>query len=531
MYKKRQFKKGQGNRKTPDPIKKDRTDSDIAKEKFNDPSWYITRDQLAKDVASLSFNNALGAPTRIAFDQDGQTSASDLVLNVPGIMTILTVPTMGYSADGSSAINIAAKNIYSWVRHQNSGHANYDAPDLMLYLGAMDSVYCMIAYMMRVYGVARIFSQTNRYIGDALINAMGFQASEIRANLSDFRSFINMTITKASAFCTPNVMSIYRRHFWMYSGIYKDEDISKSQMYMYRPAALWQYEETDGVGRLQSVNFASSINAGGDIVAGTFTLSGFRTLVENTLAKLTASEDINIMSGDILKAYGRENLWVLGLINEDYVTIPVYSAEVLEQIHNTTFIGRRPTHNVAPTDQTFPYTMDAFNVYQDPSIGEGALLCTPQVVGSKHLGYSRLIDFDKEDPTPEDVLVATRNTVMGTPMLIGTGDSRQVVTSLDTFASDLALYAFVYTIVNGTPATDVIPSGDTSMPASIINIVNKFKQAPILYSMSAANWSGVLTSIVGDLGNYTAIDYNDLNKMHESAILAMLGVPFYGVAK
>lgn len=531
MYKKARSKRDTKTKQTNYRGKQDKPDSRIAEEKFNDPAWYISRDQLAKDVASLSFNNALGAPITIDFDQDGQTSASNFTLNIPGIMTIITVPTMGAASDGAAAINIAAKNIYSWVRHQNSGHANYDAPDLMLYLGAMDSVYCLIAYMMRAYGVARIFSQTNRYVGDALLSAMGLNPTEIRANLANFRSFINMTITKASAFCTPNVMSVYRRHFWMFSGIYKDEDITKSQMYMYRPAAVWQYEETDGVGRLQTVNFASTLSTAGEVTLGTLSLASLRTMVENTLSKLTSSEDINIMSGDILKAYGRENLWVLGLINEDYVVMPVYSAEVLEQIHNTSFIGSRPTHNIAPTDTQVAYTMDAFNVYQDPTIGEGALLCTPQVVGGKQLGYSRVIDFDKEDPTPEDVLVATRNTVMGTPMLIGSGDTRKVVTTLDSFASDLALYATISTISGGVIVNNSIATGDTNYATALVNIINKFKQAPLLYNMSSSSWDGSLNGIVGELGNYTVIDYNDLNRMHQSAILAMLGVPFYGVAK
>lgn len=523
--------KGKNSRFTRNGFKKDEPDSAVAKEKFNDASWYVSREQIAKDVASLSFNNALGAPSDIDFVRDEYTTNSSYTLNVPGIYTILTVPTMGYSTDGSSPINIAAKNIYSWVRHQNSGHSNYDSPDLMMYLGAMDSVYAAIAYLMRIYGVARVFSQTNRYIGDALLDSMGVNPNEVRANLADFRSYINMVITKASAFCTPNMMTLYRRHFWMYSGVYKDEDITKSQLYMYRPAALWQYEETDGAGRLQTIPFISSLSEGGDIFAASVSLATLRTTIDGMLSKLTASEDINIMSGDILKAYGREGLWVLGLINEDYVTLPVYSAEVLEQIHNTTLVGRRPTRDATSSSTTWAYTWDAFNVYQNPNVGDGALLCNPQIVGSKHLGYAKLLDMMMEDPSPEDVLVATRNTVMGTPMLCGTTGSYQVVTSLNTFASDIALYAVISTLNNGNYQKVAITGGDTNYGADLINTISRFKQAPLLYSMSGASSANYMTDIVGELNNYTVIDWNDLNKMHESAILAMLGVPFYGVAK
>lgn len=108
-------------------------------DKANDPKWYIVNGQLAKDVASFSFNNALGASFEI-----GTHGLTTLVqpkkYSLPGIMTIPYVPSIGYSADGTSAANIAAKNFYSFVRHQNSGHANYDSPDLMMYLMAMDSI-------------------------------------------------------------------------------------------------------------------------------------------------------------------------------------------------------------------------------------------------------------------------------------------------------------------------------------------------------------------------------------------------------
>lgn len=95
--------------------------------------------QLVKDVASLSFRTPLGSPS-------GLPSRSNPVgrdrRSIPGIMNLYFVPTIGSSTAGeSSAINIAAKNIYSFVRHENSGRINYDAPDLMLYLLALDSAF------------------------------------------------------------------------------------------------------------------------------------------------------------------------------------------------------------------------------------------------------------------------------------------------------------------------------------------------------------------------------------------------------
>lgn len=515
---------------------KEEPDSKVAKSKYNDPSWYVKDGQLAKDVASLSFNNALGAPSRYEFELYGTSNVlQDFVNVLPGIMAINVVPAMGYSGDGSSPINIAAKNIYSFVRHMNSGHANYDSPDLMMYLGAMDSVYAFIAHMMRIYGTARVFSQTNRYIGDRLLYAMGANAVEIRSNLANFRSYINMFITKASAFCTPNVMTLYRRHFWMFSGVYKDEDIDKSQMYIYRPISLWKYEELEGLGKLTAGPFAANFTTTSGLVPTVWSLNDFYTFGNNMLAALTNSEDINIMSGDILKAYGQGNLWQLGLINEDYVVLPVYSAEVLDQIHNTNFVGCKPTRgvNITTTDDPTP-TMSGLDVTQDPVIeAGGAIKFMPEFIGISNPAWTQMVDLHYNEPSAEDVLVSTRNKVMGQILSTQTSFTLEVLTC----GSDIALTAgiIINNAAGGGLAMGFIGDGEQFTSADTTASYMKFKDAPIMYQISASaeggRYPGRMNRIYGEVNNYTLISFDDLKRMHESAILAQLGVPFYGVAK
>jgi len=509
--------------------------SKVAKEKYNDPSWYVKEGQLAKDVASLSFNNALGAPVRFENELTyiSQSQSPAFVASLPGILTINCVPAMGYSGSGSSPINIAAKNIYGYVRHQNSGHANYDAPDLMLYLGAMDSVYSFIATLMRVYGTARTFSQVNRYVGDSLIAAQGFNPNEIRQNLANFRAYINMFITKASAFCTPNIMSLYKRHFWMMSGIYKDQEVAKSQMYMYRPVALWKYDELDGAGYLKAVPFISTFTESSGIGITQWNLSTVYQFGNDLLGALNNSEDINIMSGDILKAYGQGNLWSLALINEDYVVLPVYSNEVLDQIHNTTFVGNKPTSGINQTTTTDPVlTMDGLNVTQNTSPTEdGRIIFTPQFVGNATPSWTRLVDLPYDSPTPEDVLVATRNMVMGSVM----SQTTKYTVQVETCGSDLALFASVWQMNNSGIAYATSFFGSDTAPAlGVLRTLDKFQRAPILYQLDSATGGGSIpgdmVGVWGQIDNYTLVGFDDLKRMHESAILAMLGVPFYGVA-
>ena len=106
----------------------------------NDVSWYSKNPALLESVGKLSFGNPLGATFNLSNDQLTVDLADDEA-RVPGIAVINTVPGPGEGHDFTSAANIAARNIYSFVRHANSGHSNYDSVDLMLYLLAMDEAY------------------------------------------------------------------------------------------------------------------------------------------------------------------------------------------------------------------------------------------------------------------------------------------------------------------------------------------------------------------------------------------------------
>lgn len=115
-------------------------------QKFNDPSWYYNSEQILRDVASFSFMKPLGYPLRYQ-NQVGPTAGSNTVMMngfsgfVPGVLSVQVGLTPGISTDSQSPLNLAATNIYSFVRHKNSGSRNYDSPDLMLYLLAMDSLF------------------------------------------------------------------------------------------------------------------------------------------------------------------------------------------------------------------------------------------------------------------------------------------------------------------------------------------------------------------------------------------------------
>lgn len=503
--------------------------------KANDPTWYIRNGQLAKDVASLSFNNAAGA--RVLLDEDntgGDATLNSLYLSIPGIMAIHTMPYMGVSFGPTSPVNVAAKNLYTFVRHANSGHSNYDSPDLMLYIMAMDSVYAGIAHLQRVIGTANLFSQVNRYVGDALIEAMGFQPSLIRTNLANYRARVNMLILKASAFCVPNSMTLFKRHMWMYTTIFQDSPVAKCQFYLYRPDFLYKYVETaGGPGYLDPIMMSGAVTLNNvneenwTPSAQTFELWASR--VESLLNAMIESEDINIMSGDILKAYGRENLFRLEPISEEYTVVPFYSEEVLDQIHNTNFIGPffRTGSNLADTDQMKKFNSGSFRYTQIVSVMGNYLITAPKFTHGVSLSYTKLLDMADNDPTPERVLVATRNMLHGVTSVTTVTDVPSI-TSLDCAASDLCIMGsiYYYTMNSGVwlLTRNTVYQGDGILQTVL---PEKFIKAPIGYSINynTATNAYAPTQPAFEIGNYTLLNREDISKLHESAILSMLGVP------
>lgn len=489
----------------------------------NDPKWYVSSGQLASDVASFSFNNPLGVPVEM-------NMLEEAYVEFPGIMSILTAPSVGITAgnnDKVAPVNMAAQNIYSYVRHQNSGHANYDPSDYMIYLMAMDSLYSFISWLTRIYGVTRTYSMMNRYVGNGFLEAMGIMTDAgttqtanqtVQHFLSDLRAYINFLITKASTFAVPNTMSYYLRHYWMYSGIYKDEDVSKAQFYMYNPAYLYKFAlDSDGKGALQPVwicaTYSSTLGAirpKNKFNDNRMSLNGLINLGDQILGALLYQEDIGIMSGDTLKAFGESGLYHMSLIPEDYSVTPMFSEEVLLQIHNTHFVGN------APKDE------DSLWVKQNVEVGSGTIVFTPYFrTNEECAGYNRtFLDTWKETVTPEDVMVMTRNTIkLSAPDTDG-------YSFISTAGSDFALFANMITYEPNFGFNSWEEYFETPTPEHIQARLSRNLGIFNLRPIRSVIQNGVPIGIDGEVSNYVVIDEGNLRRIHDCALLAMLGVPY-----
>lgn len=497
--------------------------------KTNDPAWYAKTAQLLTDSASLSFNNAVGARFSYATGSVPTGASFFGIANqsMPGICKLRMTTIPGVALDASAPLNVAARNIYSYVRHANSGHSNYDSPDLMLYLLGMDQLYSMYSWMTRLYGVMRAYDQKNRYMANGLVTVMGFDFNDMSANLANLRYFINQFGLKLSALYTPSTMDLYKRHTYIYSGVWKDSDAEKAQFYITSPNSFSIYDPTTQTtgGSLKAV-----------AVPAAMTYAELVAYVTPFLEAILSDEDMNIMSGDIKKAYG-ESLYSLVLVPEDYVAFPIYDEVFLSQIQNSVSCGQVSVPSCIVKQSStvdylicdplfqcvFPFTSTE---WADPS------------------ALKRVLTIRKDKIDPADVMEATRLSCVRERLAYGGAWYYHMTSSAAEFITDISVWKFVLNGISGewevSPCINLLDSeiyinldtwttADASVLMANIADFEKFDWHPgsrvITYSLNDELIDLSLMGEFMDVDNYTLIGESELSKMNETALLSLFGVP------
>lgn len=528
----------------------------------NDPSWYALTPALLKDAASLPFSQATGLPFRVA-----NTEGS-----LPGVMalSIRTVPgTNDYS---DSPINVASRNIYSWVRHANSGSRNYDSPNLMMYLMAMDSLFAIYSHCARMYGLLRVYAQKNRNYPRAFFDLVGWDYDDFVANMASFRLWLNTFVERVGSMCVPANMTFMLRHMWMFQHVWLDGPTTKAQSYFFYPQEVLRYmydkDDSEFPIKLESMRVCPGPNYGSETP---WKVTRVTAAIDDCIRSILEREDLAIMSGDILKAYGSNGIWKLVPIHEDFVVLPTFSQEVMYQIHNSTCcvdmnktLGTKPNVYIAEyadttTNTTWLKTMVGKDITGAASFQNYHVMSALLGRGRGSAGFyytgQQLLNFHHEDVTPEDVMVATRlsatydmvwtdmtaankagtlTAIAGSEVVTGRHLVRYVI---DATSGKMTPQFVCFSNIN-TPTVAQNPGLNAQQPwvKDYAKVASLFEYAPIAYDFSTnvsskdvpAIYDTPITDVIGSLENYTTVDFKVLSNMHLAALMSEFYVPQMG---
>lgn len=542
---------------------------DLYKSKPNDWHWYAQNEQLLKDVASYAYGYALGGKYKTLgiesplFPEYTTPSQNANSVALPGILALRLIPTIGYSDNANSPINICARNLYTFIRAANSGAKNYDSADLILYLTAMDSAYSYLSWMKRLYGLIGISNIENRYFPWAAVTAAGGIYSDLRNNLADFRAYINMFAVRLASMCIPNSMSYLRRHQWIYEGIYMDTDHPKSQAYLFAPEGFHVFGlDSDGAGACLFKSF-DAFGMDGSFDA----IKRYGNAILGPILNGAGEEDFNLISGDILKAYGENGVYRAEMISEDYVVVPSYDLSALGQIQN----ARTMPFIIGDTtnDHMFDFTQDASKNFLVSKPKVDLSWCPRGASGGWNEGANvpmasiyrgnYLINTYNDNPGPADSMEYTRLANM-------IGDDGAIYTLGSEICTRFYFYYFMETsngwdlvqssanrndiplryASKGDPTTDdptkwneVLTPGSVATAMEKMSQISAFRYHPYQYVILTDSTDGsgpakeghgtfYPTAPIGDTNVYTLIDNENLRMMSEVALMSEFGLETYG---
>ena len=481
----------------------------------NDYMWYAVSEQIGKDAASIPFNVFSGTKiTNLAGQPVGAVVPADATCgSVPSVVTLNYITTPGVSDNPNSAVNVAARAIYSWVRHQNSGSKNYEAVDLMMYILAMSSIYCHILEAKRIYKAAVTYSYLNRAIPDALLTAMQVNSDDVRSHLAQFRAGINLRIAKLSSLCVPQAYDVFKRQAVIASYVYADSDSERGQYYLFKRSGYWVFNATAETGGQLDYKPIVTIRKHTDILEQ----------IDEALDVLLADEDINTMSGDILKAYGRDSLYAIPELKDNEPLEFVFDEDILNQIENSTCVASQGTASVVPSiSQQNGYLkfIPTFTQNGNAIDDEAVMLQSGGLYFNSHkkepdwkdiLEWSRMMTvIDINSKTGE--ATKTYNMACGTELL-----SSYTLVCYDADSASYVTTTFTNFIVLNGDSIDV----SAGQVLNILTEMSKFDWHPAFYTFynKAAGAGNSFNGCAMDLKVYTRVDTEIVKRLHDTAVM------------
>lgn len=483
---------------------------------------YASSDGIARDVASVPYNHISGTP----FNWVKGLQTADLTAmlphsQLPGVCVISYVPTPGgASIDATSSINMAARQLYSFVRRNNSGAKNYESPDLMLYILAMEDIYINFYEAKRCYGLMSNYQFMNRYTPDAILRGIGIDPVDLRSNLASYRYQLNQLALKINSLAVPKYFKSFIRRVVVASQIYCDSTSPRSGYYIYSKNGYYTFKPTlyTTGGCLQYTETSASTLV---------TLQSKLNIITSQIEAVIADDDMNTMMGDLIKAFGESGLYQVTEIPENYSVLPVYDENILAQIENSrswSLLLSQVTSESGVTHAGLDVWQKDNVLYYHPIIDDGT--AGTAIAYRAQLGKAivPILNSHKDSPDYKDNLEWTRQMSVFSGKTFGDHYSLldcglEIITGY-AYVAQKADNSGVHVIVSGSVLahSDTTSKGDsTDTVLGILSAASQFDWHPFYYYSNESDdvWLGSL--FCGDLKVFTQVDASVVARIHQCA--------------
>lgn len=559
--------------------------------KTNDIKWHTKNATTVADIMSYPFNVLVGNGFHL-FDAGlikGHKAQSN---GYPFLMSFDVDWYLGESSDTTpdSILNVAAANLYAFMRQHNSGSTNYQRSDLFtsVFAGTID-ILANIAYIDKLFDVVSKFSNRNRTLPQAIFASCGLDYRDFVDNLANYRAKFNTILAKATSLVMPKEYPIVDQLISIYKDIHIDFDSNtgREQVINIVKPIHHIYDPTGDPrgGRVKTIKTSDLLISGGQDDAVVYTSAvgypsggvypcdwvGSATggtsmdvllyILDRQINALITDDDYNTMAGDIMKAfekYGAGEFWTFQPKERDSEMEISYSEEFLKQLHNCTFLPVAANMGTASgngkyngpriyVNKTVSYTNE---LTQD---GNGNLLTEftmwsnhPSAQGAFMQSFyeeKSLIDSHEVNPSPEEVLLITRWINKYDVSFGSVATSNDVQYKPKAMSSLIFMNCKLYYInedQNGTAGVWMIPVlqynsraqfNDSNMHGFILK--NAVSNRPICYidlvgTATKDNTTNLNVLVDGEIDNAVAMDVNVLKRSHEVDFASLLNVPFSG---
>lgn len=493
----------------------------------NDVSWYARNPLLLRAAGSIPFPYRPGMTVPWATMSGANAEQTWRQYSIPGVMTFKWRPTVGYSATATDPASIVGKEMFAKVREKFSGSIDADAPDFVIYIMALDSVFSYIASLKRIYRILTAYTAENHYIPDTLLKAMGIPAAsvvDLKEHRMQFYQIINELVYMTRKFNVPAVFDMFNRHYWMNDNVYMDDNTINSQFYVFYANTYYQYSLVD----------VGDVKAGGLIEKSlswplTDVSEYLFTFGRNLIDALAGSDDAYIISGYLMRAYEGNPVFGVDELTMDEKLVPLYEPEVLMQIENAMPIVFNNT------TQTPTITN---SVTQDPSTN--AVICTPRAsvtinspeFANQDWTFENFVTIRSDMPTVADVTIATRLKMGWSNLVVNPSTG---ATTFDIICGSEILEDICITTIiknsNDTPTSNNIISNhysginviNTANPVSDDELVSfalmqSFDWHPtlgaLIFRVQTSGAKKVNPVIMGDVHNVTLLTNEQLKQLN-----------------